>query len=239
MIAMLGMYDRPELTAANDAFWASIRDNLGYGPASLTRDMDFWDIWRAPDLLFAQTCGLPFRSKLHGNVQLVGTPDYGLTGCPAGLYQSVIVARSGSGIDLKNVSDVTLAYNEKLSQSGWAAFWSHVPKGTKLKAEVASGGHVHSAKMVATGDADIASIDALTWELIKTYDSFASDLRVIDKTTPTPGLPYITSLSQNAKDLADAVRSAIADLSAGQRELLHIQDLITIPEQDYLAIPLP
>ena len=40
MIAYLGMYDRPETAAANSAFWAAIRANLGQGPDALQRDID-------------------------------------------------------------------------------------------------------------------------------------------------------------------------------------------------------
>ena len=239
MIAMLGMYDRPEVSEANDTFWSLIRAQLRSGPGSLTRDMDFWEIWQSPNLLFAQTCGLPYRSSLHGKVQLVGTPDYGLIGCPAGYYHIVIIARQNSSAGLSNLAPLTLAYNEKLSQSGWAAFWGHVPKRTTLKSQVQSGGHVNSAKLVASGKADIACIDGLTWELIKKFDDFAGELRVVDYTTPTPGLPYITSTSQNAETIRDAVREAINELDKDQRDLLHIKALIDIPAEDYLAIPLP
>ncbi|MDG1430169.1 MAG: PhnD/SsuA/transferrin family substrate-binding protein, partial [Paracoccaceae bacterium] len=160
------MYDRPEVAHANDALWKLIRDNLGYGPDALTRDMPFWDIWRSPDLLLSQTCGLPFRSGLHKHVKLVGTPDYGLRDCAPGYYHSVIVARRSSGESLANVSALSLAYNERLSQSGWAAFWDHIPRGEEPKDLIETGGHAASAKAVADGTADIASLDALTWELI-------------------------------------------------------------------------
>ena len=65
MIAALPMYDRPETQDATDRFWALIRDRLRAGgipaPDHLTRDRDPWDIWTDPDLVLAQTCGLPSR----------------------------------------------------------------------------------------------------------------------------------------------------------------------------------
>ena len=79
MIAHLGMYAVP---AANEALWMQTRCALGYGPDRLTQSDDFWQIWQDPDLLFSQTCGYPFRARLHKQVQLIGTPDYGLPGCP-------------------------------------------------------------------------------------------------------------------------------------------------------------
>ena len=111
------MYDMAPLQGANDRFWALIRDALGFGPQTLSRDGDPWDIWRSPDLLFAQTCGLPFRARLQGQVQLIGTPDYGLKGCPPGHYCSVLVARAEDPrADLGEFSGARFAYNEALSQ---------------------------------------------------------------------------------------------------------------------------
>lgn len=93
MIAHLGMYDRPETAAANDRFWTLIREHLGRGPQQLSREEDTWRVWTSPDLLLAQTCGCPYRTRLYGEVELIGTPDHGLPGCPAGHYNSVFIAR--------------------------------------------------------------------------------------------------------------------------------------------------
>jgi len=111
VIAMLGMYDMPATSAANDRFWTLIRQHLGYGPTYLTRDGNVWDIWLNPDLLFAQTCGMPYRTRLHGQVQLVGTPDYGLPGCPPGHYCSVLIARAEDDRDLEGLRSGHFAYN--------------------------------------------------------------------------------------------------------------------------------
>ena len=86
MIASLGMYDRAETHAANDRLWAGICDRLrGAGvaaPQSLTRgEGAYWPAWQSPELIFSQTCGFPFRARLQGRVQLVGTPDFGVEGC--------------------------------------------------------------------------------------------------------------------------------------------------------------
>ena len=92
MIAALGMYDLPPIQGANDRLWLGIQHHLGRGPQTLNRHSDPWDIWQSPGLLFAQTCGMPYRTTLHGKVQLIGTPDYGLEGCPPGFYQSGVAA---------------------------------------------------------------------------------------------------------------------------------------------------
>lgn len=241
MIAALPMYDRAEVAAANDQLWAAIRNTLGFGPKQLNRDMDLWEIWQNPDLILAQTCGYPFRARLHGQVTLIGTPDYGVQGCPAGYYNSVFISRRDDPRqNLGDFNTATFAYNEPMSQSGWAAPMTHMATlGLKFAAHVSSGGHVKSARMVAENVADITAIDAVTWAMIEKYDRFANQLHVIANTAPTPGLPYIAAMGANKAQLFSAVATAISTLPKAARNMLRIKGLIDIPAAQYLAIPTP
>ena len=241
MIAHLGMYDRPETAAANDRFWSAIQARLGDGPDALTRDVDFWEVWHSPDLLLSQTCGMPYRTRLHGQVQLVGTPDYGLTGCPPGHYCSVFIThKSDQGKTLADFDGARFAYNEAVSQSGWAAPTTHMTeKGIAPGSLLETGGHNNSAQAVADRKADFAALDGLTWELLSKYEDIAADLVVIERTTPTPTLPYITALGRDSGRIFDAVKAAIGDLSPEDRETLHLRDFLSIPAETYLAVPTP
>lgn len=241
MTAFLGMYDRAETAGANDRFWTAIRDRLGYGPERLTRADDPWVIWRDPALVLAQTCGLPYRAKLHDLVQLVGTPDYGIPGCEPGFYNSVLIVRADdTRPDLAAFDDAPFAYNEPLSQSGWAAPAAHFAKsGLKPGPLLQTGAHRASAEAVAEGRADIAALDALSWQMMQRWDAFATDLRVIAATVPTPGLPFITAHGADAAEIASAVEDAIADLSPEDRETLCLHGLVQIPKARYLAEPIP
>ncbi|MGV6805971.1 MAG: phosphate/phosphite/phosphonate ABC transporter substrate-binding protein [Ruegeria sp.] len=237
---MLGMYDMPALQPANDRFWASIHAHLGEGPAHLTRDRDFWEIWQDPDLVFAQTCGMPFRTQLHGKVHLVGTPDYGLPGCPPGYYCSVFVARTDDDRPLAKLTAGVFAFNEALSHSGWASPVTHLAGlGLAPGQMTQSGGHARSAQAVADGKADYAALDALTWKLLVEHTDISRALRPVATTAPTPALPYITALRRDPTVVASAVRNAIGDLSAEDRRTLHIRGLIDIPPDRYLAVPNP
>jgi ABC-type phosphate/phosphonate transport system substrate-binding protein len=237
---MLGMYDMPALQPANDRLWAAIRSNLNDGPETLDRDRDFWDIWRDPEMVFSQTCGMPYRTQLHGTVQLVGTPDYGLPDCPAGHYRSVFVARADTTGDLADLCAGTFAYNEGVSQSGWAAPMTHLGDlGLKPAKLLQSGGHALSARAIAEGRADFAALDMLTWVLLQEHEAFAQSLRIVALTVPTPTLPYITALGRDAAKIATAVRAAIAVLSPEDRAALHLHGLIDIPAETYLAVPTP
>ena len=242
MIAFLGMYDLPELQQHNDTFWQTIRTKLGFGPAQLTRAEDPWPVWQSPGLLFAQTCGYPYRAKLHGLVNLVGTPDYGLPGCPPGYYRSVLVQRRAAHIDWRETREIPrFAYNEALSQSGWAApvHWL-LSQNIHINQTIPTGAHAASARAVADDRADLAGIDALTWVLLTEYDpELAAQLEVVAETEPTPGLPYITSSTQDPEHLFAAVRDAIKGLAPETRAALHLNGLVRIAAKDYLAVNTP
>jgi ABC-type phosphate/phosphonate transport system substrate-binding protein len=245
MIASLGMYDRAETAAANDALWALIRDEMRArglsAPEVLLRgESAYWQAWQSPDLALSQTCGFPYRSKLHGHVTLIGTPDYGLPGCPAGYYNSVFVAQAGDSRCLPEFQQARFAYNEGLSQSGWAAPQNHAATmGFQFQPSLASGGHRLSALAVAEGRADIASLDAMTWELLQAYEPWAKDLREVARTAPTPGLPFIAAKTRDAEASFAAIAAAIAALSPADRACLHLKGLVRIEAARYLAIPTP
>ena len=152
MIASLPMYDLPTTMAANDRLWGAIRAELAEGPDTLTRGVaDMLAQWLSPDLVLSQTCGMPYRTLLHDRVTLVGTPDFGVVGCQPGYYRSVFVAKADDARDaLAQFDGAALAYNETISQSGWAAPLNHVKAiGLTLKPTLHTGGHRLSLAAVA------------------------------------------------------------------------------------------
>jgi ABC-type phosphate/phosphonate transport system substrate-binding protein len=104
---------------------------------------------------------------------------------------------------------------------------------------VETGGHRASIKAVAAGQADLAAIDAVTWELALRHEPAAASLRVIDTTKPTPGLPYICALGRDAAPLRAAISAAIDSLDTSVRAALLLRGLQMIPAPAYLALPLP
>ena len=246
MIASLAMYDSGPAQAANDRLWALIRDGLRSrgidAPEGLTRGAQaYWDAWQSPDLLLSQTCGYPFRARLHDRVAYVGTPDYGVEGCPPGHYRSVFVARADDPRQtLQDFDGARFAYNEPLSQSGWAAPQTQAAKlGLRLPPAVQTGAHRLSAEAVATSRADIAALDAVTFALMQEASPVVQELRVVGMTDPTPGLPCITALGRDPQLIFDTVSEAIAALAPGDRAALRLRGIVRIPEADYLAVPNP
>ena len=246
MIASLGMYDFGAAMAANDRLWALIRIGLqGRGieaPDALTRgEHAYWDAWQSPDLILSQTCGYPFRARLHDKVTYVGTPDYGVEGCAPGHYRSVFIARADDPRQtLADFNGARFAYNEPLSQSGWAAPQTHAARqGLSLPPRLQTGGHRLSAAAVAEGRADVAALDAVTFALLQANDPVIRRLKVLALTDPTPGLPYITAPDRDPQPIFDAVSEAIAALDAADRVCLQLKDFVRLPVSDYLAVPNP
>jgi len=236
MIAALGMYDPPALHRANDRFWQAIRAHLGYGPETLTRDKPPMDIWQSPDLLFAQTCGMPLRTFLHPDVTLIGT------GLKPGYYHSVLVVHADAkGTTPADFNGGRFAYNEAMSQSGWAAPMTLLDQaGVNFATLIETGGHAASALAVAEGRADLAGLDVLTWTLLGEHDpALTGQLRVIATTPATPTLPYITARGRDPTAIAAAARTAIARLGEDDRQALHLIGLVDIPLADYLAVATP
>ena len=231
MIASLGMYDPPHLRAANDTFWQEIRDNLGYGPDQLTRDMPLHELWTSPQMLFAQTCGRPYRLGLWRDVTLLGTPDYQLDDCPQGYYFSVIISASAEPPRTGRV-----AINGAASQSGWAALYDYIHSADfPPHGHVVTGSHAASITAVAQGTASIAAIDAQTYRTLKGHHPEIGNVHIIGRSPLRPALPFVTARHQDAAALRAAVSTAIQGGRAAAQ--LGIAGLIDIPHEAYMAIP--
>ncbi len=241
MIASLPMYDWPEFSAETDALWESLRDHLTQAgvdaPPTLARGDDPWAYWLNPSLTLSQTCGLPYSAKLAGTAVLIGAPDYALDDCPKGTYRSVIIART-AGAEVMDLKGARFAYNMRESQSGWAALDKVLAIESHFGELFKSGAHRASIAAVADGQADCASIDAVSWALAQQVEPKAANVHVIAVTPPTPGLPYITGQANAAKisDIKAAVALAIAELPASTRSTLHLRGFKEWSDEDYAPL---
>lgn len=246
-IAAFPMYNRPELGSAFDALWEGTRDGLRAAgledvPDQLTVvEEGLLAFWQRPDLLLSQTCGYPYRHFLTDRVSLVGTPDFGLDDCPPGFYRSALVVRRDDPRHrLAEFQGATIACNDRHSQSGHAApLLAAREAGMHFGAVRMSGAHRASALMVEQGGADIAGIDAVSWRHMMRFDRWTGNLRVLDWTPPTPGLPFITADAVLAPLIGDCLASALKTLPKVMRHDLTMIGLIKIDRSDYLAVADP
>jgi len=236
------MYDRPETRAANDALWHAIASHLTIKgvPERLSHEDDPWAHWRSEQLLLSQTCGMPYREKLHRSVHLVGAWQHPIE-CSPGQYFSVLIARADDPRStLDDFARARLAYNDRLSQSGWAAPQNMaLDRGWSFETCIESGAHRNSAKLVADGAADVAAIDAVTWAAMCRWDAMTTGLKAIATSPPTPALPLITAFPEHVEKLQNAIRAALGTLSPDQLDRLQINDFVTVEAADYLAVSSP
>ena len=237
MIASLPMYWRAETASAWQGFWSDVqrmaRDN-GLGLPDLTPPseigMSLSEHWLRSDLALSMTCSLPLRTVLRGKVTYVGTFCFdNITGLGPGLYNSTIIARTSA-------KPHRLALNSYDSQSGWAA----VADQHRHLEHIVTGSHAASLEAVATGAADVAYLDSVTWRLLERVDPNAAHVTVRGVTAPTPGLPLIAAEGASAERLRPALAQAAQALAPDQRETLGgLSDFVLHDAQDYLTLPLP
>lgn len=247
MIATLPMYDFGPLQDANDRLWALIRDNFRAeglaAPEALDRGAtDLWQVWESPQLVLSQSCGYPFRTRLHDKVSLIGTPDYRVMGCPPGYYCSAIIVRENDERrNMEELDGAMMAYSDPLSQSGWAAPQTYAAElGLRLRPGPVTGDDRASAIAVFEGRADLASLDAITCRLLQRDEpELMEGLRVLAFTHATPGLPLIAAKSAAEHMTFALVASAIEAMTPEDRECLGIHDLIRIEVGEYLEVPDP
>ena len=197
------------------------------------------ELWLAPDLFLAQTCGYPLLHILRDRVTLVATATYAVEGCTGPAYYSVIVARRDSSLrSLDDVAGKIAAVNSYDSQSGWNALrHSLIGKGAPASI-IESGGHRNSIAAVREGRADFAAIDRITFATIKAVAPHeVAPLRAIARSASAPALPYITRRDIShveLQKLRDGLHAAFADQALAEtRAALLLADIEILPLRAY------
>ena len=225
-IAAYTMYGFEWLRADIRTFWAGAASRLRDAgmpdvPSRLTWKMPEEEQWHAPNLLLGQTCGYPLMKGVTGEVRLVATPVYNAPYCDGANYCSLIVVRKNSSVtSLSQLKGRVAATNKTISHSGYNAFRRLVAdyvNQTRLQAGrpadqaggarffadvVLCGSHWGSLRAVASGKADVAAIDAVSFHLLSQGKPELTDaVRILTTTLPAPGLPLITAGGQSDDDL--------------------------------------
>lgn len=247
-LASLAMYvSPPPVAQATHLFWAALARRiraLGLeAPATLDDTVRHADAWLRPDLLFGQTCGYPYVQHLRGTVQLVATPVYGLAGCDGPLKCSFIVVNAGCpAASIEELRGARAAINDRGSNSGYNLFRHfvapHAIDGRFFSSVIETGGHRESIDAVACGEADVASIDCVTFGNTLRFDAArVAGVRILAQTARGPGLPFITSASTPAKDLVilrRALAETIADPDLAEIcETLSLRGIRLLGDADY------
>ena len=223
-IAVLPMYDFAWTAAANDRLWAAVSARLTaagvQAPTRLTRGGDLAAQWRHPRLVFGQTCGYPYVTALRDSVALIATPEYGFPGCEGASHRSFIIANADDARrDLSAYRGARAAVNGFDSNTGMNLFRAAIAPlagGARFfGAIIISGSHEASLEAVAEGRADLASIDCVSFALLRRgRPELTERVAIVAESALSPGLPFIASarLEQRTIDAAHgALFAALAD----------------------------
>ncbi|NTY35024.1 phosphate/phosphite/phosphonate ABC transporter substrate-binding protein [Burkholderia diffusa] len=247
-IAALPMYN---VTPRHAALWrALLRDALDAfenagGPAHVALPDEPFDdlhaLWRRDDLLLSQTCGYPYRMLgLRETVHLIATPVFDAEGCDGARYRSVLIVsarvHAGGATTLAACRGLRAAFNGEDSHSGMNALRHavapHAHDGRFFGSVTPFGSHLNVLRALASGDADCAAIDCVTFAYVRdALPDLLEEIRFIGTTASAPGLPFIASrvleetqvaALQEALDravAADAERSRVLRLKGFERLL--------------------
>jgi len=243
-VAGLPMYDWPEVRDEVDCLWTAITCRLREvgvdAPLELWRPDHVSELWVAPNLLVGHVCGLNVVGSLRGRMEVMGALDYGVEGCEPGDYRSVLVCRATDPADgLEAFRGRCAAINDPESQSGHAALVDLVAPlaedGRFFGGMVETGSHRKSIRAVAEGRADMASIDAVVWNLAASFEPAADELRVVSFTEPMPAPPLVIGWAHAG--LRDTVNGAVSDavvsLDPEVRQPLDLYGYRIRPTADY------
>ncbi|KVL08319.1 phosphate/phosphite/phosphonate ABC transporter substrate-binding protein [Burkholderia sp. MSMB1826] len=254
-IAVLPMYN---VTPRHTTLWrALLRDALdGFakagGPAGVALpDAPFDDLqalWRRDDLLLSQTCGYPYRMLgLRDTVRLIATPVFDAPGCDGARYSSVLVvsarAHAGGATTLAACRGLRAAFNGEDSHSGMSAFRHaiapHARDGRFFGSVTPFGSHLNVLRALASGEADCAAIDCVTFAYVRdALPGLLTDIRIVGATASAPGLPFIASRAladTQVGALQDALDRAVA-ADAQRARVLRLKGFDRLSPADYDAI---
>jgi ABC-type phosphate/phosphonate transport system substrate-binding protein len=229
--AMFPMYDWPEEHAVVDRRWAAFRDALRMlgiqAPDKVDRSLTGLEGWLSPDLLIGETCTYPLETSLRGKVRYVATPARKAPGCERpGFYRSAIIMRGAgpdaavpghAGAELPGWDTAAvLAFNGMDSMSGFHALSRDcMQAGRDFPAiRLETGSHRASVSAVASGLADIAAIDCFSFQLARTHDPAAMQVRIAGWAAERPALPLVTALSCDDRTLSLLRQAAAETLDA-------------------------
>ncbi|MBC2772814.1 PhnD/SsuA/transferrin family substrate-binding protein [Rhizobium sp. AQ_MP] len=238
----------PVVVGAQRDLWAFLRKRLrqvGFEgvPDALDETLAHHQAWLDPRLLLAQTCGFPFVKHLKGRVRLVATPVYASPGCIGHTMVSVIVVRARHAPpDLPACKGLKVAINERGSNSGYnllrAAVAPHAAGKPFFASVLETGGHRASMEAVQRGEADLAAIDCITFDLLRRHaPERIEGLAILAETPSGPNLPFITRLATSDEELAilrSALQAAITATELEEaRAILGLTDVVVLEEAAY------
>jgi ABC-type phosphate/phosphonate transport system substrate-binding protein len=173
------------------------------------------DLWQRDDLACVMMCGLPFSRREPQPVVLAAPVPSPARYDRRAIYWSDIAVRADSKFrSFEHTLGSRAGYTLKDSQSGYFAFRYHLlrafPSVSTPYAQI-TGNLLNPRgviKALAEGRIDVGPLDSYVHDLLKRSDpEFASQVRVIETTEPTP-MPPLVATAPLSDDVTKRLRSA-------------------------------
>jgi ABC-type phosphate/phosphonate transport system substrate-binding protein len=230
-VASLPMYNLPEMAAVNTAFWHAMAEELRQegivnAPDELLMESPPVPDAIRPGTLFTQTCGYPLQTIYQGQYQLLGVPTYDAPGCGEGTHRAFILVRADLPVErLEDLRGGAFALNSRHSNSGMnlpRVMFARIAAGPRFFSRVIeTGSHAASMHLVASGGADAASIDCLTYAFLGDYRPEALvGLRRFADTPESPAIPFVSAADTSPDYVAALQRALSRVVEAPQRRPL-------------------
>ncbi len=217
MTASFPWYDLASVRWANDALWRA----TGLGGA-LDRAMPVQAQWQDEGLIVSQACGLDLFLT-DAPIEPVLAPVFELD-CEDGSYYSYLVGgRKG-----------VAAVNSLSSRSGCTGLLT-VCEPDSL---IVTGSHEASLAALREGSADMACIDAVTWQILeRDAPSTVAGVSVLDRTCAAPAPPYVARKGRDGEKIARRIKAAMQDPTTERaRHALLLRDAIPVTMDDYAPV---
>lgn len=159
-------------------------------PTSLDHETPYRTLAAVRTLTVSQLCGLDLFQAHARNIVPVAAPVISKLDVERGWYFSNIVTRA----DLGSQVEKTVAINDHWSHSGHTAIleWLAANRPETKFSTIVTGGHARSADALRAGRADVAAIDALSWEFLDTRG-----LTIVGTSAPAPAPPFVVGVDSD------------------------------------------
>jgi ABC-type phosphate/phosphonate transport system substrate-binding protein len=241
------MYDFDFIASANDELWAAMAARLEEAgveaPKSLTRGGDLDAQWRDPRLVFGQTCGYPYATRLKDAVALIAAPAYAFPGCDGCSHRSFIIRRASDPrralAEFRGAKAGLNAWDSNTGMNLFRAAIAPIAGGAPFfRAIVVTGSHEASVAAVAEGSVDLAAVDCVSFALLgRGRPDLIKRVAVVAESPLTPGLPFIAAAGLGAATIGavrQALLAALADPNLAEaREALGLTGARPVGPADY------
>jgi ABC-type phosphate/phosphonate transport system substrate-binding protein len=237
--ASLAMYPFAPLRPAWEALWTAVQKRVSWAPPTLTWEGTVQDHWGDPACVVSHACGWPVATTLRSTVAVAGAFALALPEAEGHRYRSVIVAHRPGPLASFVGPQTTVAANSDDSLSGWVSLQAAtVGVGRPWPGPVRwTGAHGASARAVRAGEADLASIDELTWaHFHRLLPDLVDGLHVIGRGPWIPS-PAIVTRDDRIEELRLAFAEAMADpATTTARATLLLAGFVELDDTDYAGI---